>query len=138
MLRDHLKEAMGFNSNTEGGFLARRRHLQALNTVVPAISVTIAASLPANAFNRLDLPALGRPAITTFIPSRNRLPWQSDLTGENVEITAQGNYPMIRLSARDGMGIELFNSIEFSFDDAVRKKINLFIRKINGRFNIDT
>lgn len=32
LLRDHLKEAMGFNSNTEGGFLARRRHLQALNT----------------------------------------------------------------------------------------------------------
>lgn len=31
LLRDHLKEAMGFNSNTEGGFLARRRHLQALN-----------------------------------------------------------------------------------------------------------
>ncbi|WP_434526298.1 tRNA uridine-5-carboxymethylaminomethyl(34) synthesis GTPase MnmE [Photorhabdus asymbiotica] len=32
LLRDHLKETMGFNSNTEGGFLARRRHLQALNT----------------------------------------------------------------------------------------------------------
>lgn len=32
LLRSHLKEAMGFNSNTEGGFLARRRHLQALNT----------------------------------------------------------------------------------------------------------
>lgn len=32
LLRDHLKEAMGFNSNTEGGFLARRRHLQALST----------------------------------------------------------------------------------------------------------
>ncbi|MBD2800992.1 tRNA uridine-5-carboxymethylaminomethyl(34) synthesis GTPase MnmE [Xenorhabdus sp. M] len=32
LLREHLKETMGFNSNTEGGFLARRRHLQALNT----------------------------------------------------------------------------------------------------------
>lgn len=32
LLRDHLKETMGFNSNTEGGFLARRRHLQALNS----------------------------------------------------------------------------------------------------------
>ena len=31
LLRDHLKEAMGFSGNTEGGFLARRRHLQALN-----------------------------------------------------------------------------------------------------------
>ncbi|KLN98114.1 tRNA uridine-5-carboxymethylaminomethyl(34) synthesis GTPase MnmE [Moellerella wisconsensis] len=31
LLRDHLKESMGFESNTEGGFLARRRHLQALN-----------------------------------------------------------------------------------------------------------
>lgn len=29
-LRTHLKESMGFTSNTEGGFLARRRHLQAL------------------------------------------------------------------------------------------------------------
>ncbi|WP_272668597.1 tRNA uridine-5-carboxymethylaminomethyl(34) synthesis GTPase MnmE [Providencia sp. PROV145] len=31
LLRDHLKETIGFNSNTEGGFLARSRHLQALN-----------------------------------------------------------------------------------------------------------
>jgi tRNA modification GTPase len=29
-LRDHLKQSMGFTSSTEGGFLARRRHLQAL------------------------------------------------------------------------------------------------------------
>ncbi|WON76943.1 tRNA uridine-5-carboxymethylaminomethyl(34) synthesis GTPase MnmE [Serratia sp. UGAL515B_01] len=29
-LRDHLKQSMGFTSNMEGGFLARRRHLQAL------------------------------------------------------------------------------------------------------------
>lgn len=32
LLRDHLKQSMGFTSNTEGGFLARRRHLQALET----------------------------------------------------------------------------------------------------------
>ncbi|MCI4203044.1 tRNA uridine-5-carboxymethylaminomethyl(34) synthesis GTPase MnmE [Dickeya dianthicola] len=30
LLRGHLKQSMGFTSNTEGGFLARRRHLQAL------------------------------------------------------------------------------------------------------------
>ena len=30
LLREHLKQAMGFSSSTEGGFLARRRHLQAL------------------------------------------------------------------------------------------------------------
>lgn len=30
LLREHLKESMGFNNNMEGGFLARRRHLQAL------------------------------------------------------------------------------------------------------------
>ena len=42
--------------------------------VVPAISVTIAASRPARAFSRLDLPAFGRPAITTRIPSRMMLP----------------------------------------------------------------
>ena len=38
------------------------------------ISVTIAASRPARAFSRLDLPAFGRPAITTRIPSRMMLP----------------------------------------------------------------
>lgn len=32
VLRDHLKQSMGFTSNVEGGFLARRRHLQALET----------------------------------------------------------------------------------------------------------
>ena len=30
ILRDHLKECIGFASSTEGGFLARRRHLDAL------------------------------------------------------------------------------------------------------------
>jgi tRNA modification GTPase len=30
LLRDHLKQSMGFTQNMEGGFLARRRHLQAL------------------------------------------------------------------------------------------------------------
>ncbi|EXI61231.1 tRNA modification GTPase TrmE [Mannheimia granulomatis] len=32
LLRDHLKKSMGHQSSTEGGFLARRRHLQALET----------------------------------------------------------------------------------------------------------
>lgn len=30
LLREHLKQAMGYQSSSEGGFLARRRHLQAL------------------------------------------------------------------------------------------------------------
>jgi tRNA modification GTPase len=30
LLREHLKQVMGFNHNMEGGFLARSRHLQAL------------------------------------------------------------------------------------------------------------
>lgn len=30
LLREHLKQAMGFQMGTEGGFLARRRHLEAL------------------------------------------------------------------------------------------------------------
>ncbi|RUO30902.1 tRNA uridine-5-carboxymethylaminomethyl(34) synthesis GTPase MnmE [Aliidiomarina sedimenti] len=30
LLRSHLKECMGFNDNMEGGFMARRRHLTAL------------------------------------------------------------------------------------------------------------
>ncbi|QFI39546.1 tRNA uridine-5-carboxymethylaminomethyl(34) synthesis GTPase MnmE [Moritella marina ATCC 15381] len=29
-LKDHLKECMGYQSNTEGGFIARRRHLDAI------------------------------------------------------------------------------------------------------------
>ena len=32
VLRNHLKQSMGFDTNMEGGFLARRRHLQALET----------------------------------------------------------------------------------------------------------
>ncbi|TKI07289.1 tRNA uridine-5-carboxymethylaminomethyl(34) synthesis GTPase MnmE [Martelella alba] len=31
LLRDHLQRSIGFNSSLEGGFLARRRHLQALD-----------------------------------------------------------------------------------------------------------
>lgn len=30
LLREHLKQAMGYNTSAEGGFLARRRHLEAL------------------------------------------------------------------------------------------------------------
>jgi len=30
LLREHLKESMGFSATTEGGFMARRRHLDAL------------------------------------------------------------------------------------------------------------
>ncbi|OOS00916.1 tRNA uridine-5-carboxymethylaminomethyl(34) synthesis GTPase MnmE [Haemophilus paracuniculus] len=32
LLREHLKKSMGYQSSTEGGFIARRRHLQALET----------------------------------------------------------------------------------------------------------
>ena len=31
-LKQHLKQLMGFNSSTEGSFIARRRHLDALQT----------------------------------------------------------------------------------------------------------
>jgi len=30
LLREHLKQAMGYQTGIEGGFLARRRHLEAL------------------------------------------------------------------------------------------------------------
>jgi len=36
-LREHLKEVMGFNSTNEGGFLARRRHIEALEKAQDAI-----------------------------------------------------------------------------------------------------
>ncbi|MDO4431103.1 MAG: tRNA uridine-5-carboxymethylaminomethyl(34) synthesis GTPase MnmE [Lonepinella koalarum] len=32
LLREHLKKSMGYQSSTEGGFIARRRHLVALDT----------------------------------------------------------------------------------------------------------
>ncbi|UDG81102.1 tRNA modification GTPase MnmE [Candidatus Hartigia pinicola] len=38
LLRDHLKEVIGFNSNITGRFLARRRHLQALDSAAIHIS----------------------------------------------------------------------------------------------------
>lgn len=37
ILRDHLKQCMGFATTTEGGFLARRRHLDALNRARTAL-----------------------------------------------------------------------------------------------------
>lgn len=36
-LRDHLKDCMGFAATTEGGFLARRRHLDALNRALDSL-----------------------------------------------------------------------------------------------------
>ena len=41
-----------------------------VSLVVPGISVTMARSYPASAFNREDLPALGRPTMAQGIPSR--------------------------------------------------------------------
>lgn len=37
VLRDHLKDCMGFASTTEGGFLARRRHLDALERALESL-----------------------------------------------------------------------------------------------------
>lgn len=37
LLRDHLKQSMGFTNNIEGRFLARRRHLQALEKAIQHI-----------------------------------------------------------------------------------------------------
>ena len=45
--------------------------------VVPAMGVTMASSAPASAFNRLLLPALGWPAMTTLMPSRSSAPWRA-------------------------------------------------------------
>ncbi|MEZ9708080.1 tRNA uridine-5-carboxymethylaminomethyl(34) synthesis GTPase MnmE [Vibrio breoganii] len=38
-LRNHLKECMGFSGNTEGGFMARRRHLDALDKAAEHLSI---------------------------------------------------------------------------------------------------
>ncbi len=37
VLRDHLKQCMGFATTTEGGFLARRRHLDALERALASL-----------------------------------------------------------------------------------------------------
>ena len=37
LLREHLKDSMGFQSTTEGGFIARRRHLDALDRAEMAL-----------------------------------------------------------------------------------------------------
>lgn len=37
ILRDHLKDCMGFAATTEGGFLARRRHLDALHRALESL-----------------------------------------------------------------------------------------------------
>ena len=42
--------------------------------LVPGIGVTMTRSSPTNRFSRLDLPALGSPAITTLAPSRHSFP----------------------------------------------------------------
>ncbi len=39
LLRDHLKQAMGFQTGIEGGFLARRRHLDALEKAVEHLQI---------------------------------------------------------------------------------------------------
>lgn len=39
LLRDHLKQAMGYKGTTEGGFMARRRHINALNEALESLVV---------------------------------------------------------------------------------------------------
>lgn len=38
-LRTHLKECMGYAGNQEGGFMARRRHLEALNKAAEHLDI---------------------------------------------------------------------------------------------------
>ena len=66
-------------TTTETHEIIERNLSKSINTsktsrVVPATSVTIAASLSARAFNRLDLPTFGRPARTIRKPSLNISP----------------------------------------------------------------
>ena len=39
LLREHLKQAMGFQTGMEGGFLARRRHLEALQKAAEHLQI---------------------------------------------------------------------------------------------------
>lgn len=49
LLRQHLKQSMGFESAPEGGFLARRRHLQALETADQHLQLGLAQLVGYNA-----------------------------------------------------------------------------------------
>ncbi|MGL5005840.1 MAG: tRNA uridine-5-carboxymethylaminomethyl(34) synthesis GTPase MnmE [Plesiomonas sp.] len=49
LLRQHLKQSMGFESAPEGGFLARRRHLQALETAEQHLQLGLAQLVGYNA-----------------------------------------------------------------------------------------
>ncbi len=68
--------------------------------VVPAISVTIARSLPANAFKSEDLPAFGFPAMTTCKPSRSNWPWRADCCTSVTELATSSSSLRIFPSAR--------------------------------------
>src|SRR5690348_7473367 len=60
--------------------------------VVPGISVTIARSLPASAFRRLDLPTLGSPTITARMPSVRRAPrWAAASKACSPHVTSSNN-----------------------------------------------
>ena len=86
--------------------------------VVPASSDTIAASRLASAFRRLDLPALGAPAMTTLNPSRRRSPL----------LTARWRAIAARSCADDRIGLRrdvgdhvaLVGEVETGFDQRLR------------------
>ena len=74
----------------------------------------MATSSPASLFSRLDLPALGLPAITTFSPSRSSAPWRAAAVIES---------KAAKTAARR------------SRSASPPREIDFFVGKIDGRFD---
>ncbi len=70
LLRDHLKQCMGFQSTTEGGFIARRRHLDALLRAEVSIETGL---------NQLTMMGAGELLAEDLKDAQNHL---SEITGE--------------------------------------------------------
>src|SRR5690606_11098584 len=95
--------------------------------VVPAMSVTMAASRPARALSRLDLPALGRPAITTLAGV--------GATGDHHRhaVAQQRALPRRALD----LGQLVANGLQLLQDVAIGQKVDLLLGEVDGRLHVD-
>ena len=88
-----------------------------MSRVVPATSVTIAASCPLRQFSKLDLPAFGRPTITICRPSRNSRP------------------AVVCFSSRSNAGGTLIELLQQCF---VGQKIDFLFREIDRSLDVQS
>jgi tRNA modification GTPase len=70
LLTEHLKQSVDFNSDTENVFIARRRHLEALNQAYESVS---------NALNQLQTSLAGELVAEDLRLAQNSL---AEITGQ--------------------------------------------------------